>query len=307
MSTFVQSLDYDLWDMIVFGLELPKEYISKPRIKYNEKEKEMLKLNAKAKHIIFCALSSNEFDRISSCESAKEIWDKLEDFHEEKNVEGVTSCLMAMEEDTSGDESENEVNFTFDELQNAYENLFKEYENVCLKNKSLKKNAISMSNKIENLKKENSKYVNEIESLKDKNSFYMNEIDVLNVSSKLSNDFMEENEKLKIEIDVLKKSFSTFSNSSAKLENLLGLQRCVFDKAVLGYEEIKNVKHFKNFFVKKNEPQICCNYCGSLGHVSTSCIYRNNPCYGKTKRIWVPKGTFVTNLKGPKFKWVPKA
>ncbi|GAV57413.1 hypothetical protein CFOL_v3_00950 [Cephalotus follicularis] len=126
MSTFIQSLDYDLWDMIVFGLELPKEYISKPRIKYNEKEKEMLKLNAKAKHIIFCALSSNEFDRISSCELAKEIWDKLEDFHEEKNVEGVTSCLMAMEEDTSEDESENEVNFTIDELQNAYENLFKE-------------------------------------------------------------------------------------------------------------------------------------------------------------------------------------
>ncbi|GAV76639.1 hypothetical protein CFOL_v3_20112 [Cephalotus follicularis] len=137
MSTFIQSLDYDLWDMIVFGLDLPKEYISKPRIKYNKKEKEMLKLNAKAKHIIFCALSSNEFDRISSCESAKEIWDMLEDFHEEKNIEGVTSCLMALEDVTSEDESENEVNFTFDELQNAYENLFKEYEFFCFNNKSL--------------------------------------------------------------------------------------------------------------------------------------------------------------------------
>ncbi|GAV75150.1 UBN2 domain-containing protein, partial [Cephalotus follicularis] len=37
------------------------------------------------------------------------------------------------------DEEENEVNFTFDELQNAYENLYVEYENVCLKNKTLKK------------------------------------------------------------------------------------------------------------------------------------------------------------------------
>ncbi|GAV61932.1 hypothetical protein CFOL_v3_05457 [Cephalotus follicularis] len=308
MSTFIQSLDYDLWDMIVFGLELPKEYISKPRIKYNEKEKEMLKLNAKAKHIIFCALSSNEFDRISSCESAKEIWDKLEDFHEEKNVEEVVNfALMAMEEDTSEDESENEVNFTFDELQNAYENLFVEYENVCLKNKTLKKNAMSTSKEIDNLNSENSKYVNEIESLKDKNSFYMNEIVILNVSSKLSIDSMEENEKLKIEIDALKKSFSIFSNSNAKLDNLLGLQRCVFDKAGLGFEEMKNVKHFKNFFVKKNEPKIVCNYCGRLGHITTSCIYRNNLCYGKTRKIWVPKGTLVTNLKGPKFKWVPKA
>ncbi|GAV62314.1 hypothetical protein CFOL_v3_05838 [Cephalotus follicularis] len=118
---------------------------------------------------------------------------------------------------------------------------------------------------------------------------------------------MEENEKLKIEIDALKKSFSTFSNSSAKLDNLLGLQRCVFDKVGLGFEEMKNVKHFKKFFVKKNEHKNVCNYCGRIGHVSTSCIFRNNLCYGKTRKIWVPKGTFVTNLQGAKFKWVPKA
>ncbi|GAV84311.1 zf-CCHC domain-containing protein/UBN2 domain-containing protein [Cephalotus follicularis] len=156
----------------------------------------------------------------------------------------VNFALMALEEDTSEDESENEVNFTFDELQNAYENLFNEYENVCLKNKSLKKNAISMSRELETLKNENSKYINEIDSLQSKNSFYVNEIDILNVSSKLSNDFMEENEKLKIEIDALKKTFSTFSNSSAKLDNHL-------DKAGLGFEEMKNVKHFKKILLRK--------------------------------------------------------
>ncbi|GAV69277.1 LOW QUALITY PROTEIN: zf-CCHC domain-containing protein/UBN2 domain-containing protein, partial [Cephalotus follicularis] len=72
---------------------------------------------------------------------------------EESDEEVVNLALMAMEEDTSGDESENEVNFTFDELQNAYEKLYDEYENIFLKNKTLKKNAISMSNEIENLKK----------------------------------------------------------------------------------------------------------------------------------------------------------
>ncbi|GAV72639.1 zf-CCHC domain-containing protein/UBN2 domain-containing protein, partial [Cephalotus follicularis] len=61
---------------------------------------------------------------------------------EEGSDEEVANiAFMAIEE-----ENEDEVNFTFDELQNAYENLFNEYENVCLKNKSLKKNAISMSN-----------------------------------------------------------------------------------------------------------------------------------------------------------------
>ncbi|GAV74858.1 hypothetical protein CFOL_v3_18338, partial [Cephalotus follicularis] len=208
-------------------------------------------------------------------------------------------AFMAIEE-----KDEDEVNFTFDELQIAYENLFNEYENVFLRNKSLKKNASSMSKEIKNLKSENSKYISEIESLKKVKSYYMNEIDVLNVSSKLSIDFKEENEKLKPKIDALKKTFSKFSNSSDKLDNLLGLQRYVFDKAGLGYEEMNNVKHFNNFFVKKVEPKISCNYCGRLGYISTSCFHRKN--IGKTKKVWVPKGTILTNPQGPNFIWVPK-
>ncbi|GAV84509.1 LOW QUALITY PROTEIN: UBN2 domain-containing protein, partial [Cephalotus follicularis] len=39
---------------------------------------------------------------------------------EESDEEVVNLTLMALEGDTSEDESENEVNFTFDELQNAY-------------------------------------------------------------------------------------------------------------------------------------------------------------------------------------------
>ncbi|GAV81668.1 LOW QUALITY PROTEIN: zf-CCHC domain-containing protein/UBN2 domain-containing protein, partial [Cephalotus follicularis] len=155
---------------------------------------------------------------------------------EEKSDEEVASiAFMVIEE-----EDDDEVNFTFDELQIAYENLFNEYENVCFINKSLKKNATSMSKEIKNLNSENSKYISEIESLKNEKSYYMNEIDLLNVSSKLSIDFKEENEKLKLEIDALKKTFSMFSNSSDKLDNLLGLQRCVFDKAGFGYEEMNN-------------------------------------------------------------------
>ncbi|GAV90294.1 zf-CCHC domain-containing protein, partial [Cephalotus follicularis] len=150
---------------------------------------------------------------------------------QESDEEVANLAFMAIEE-----KNEDEVNFTFDELQNAYEKLFNEYENVCLRNKTLKKNAISISKEIESLKNENNKYINDIESLKIENSYYMNEIEVLNVSSKLSIDSKEENEKLKLEIDALKRTFSKFSNSSAKLDNLLGLQRCVFDKAGLGYE-----------------------------------------------------------------------
>ncbi|GAV81585.1 zf-CCHC domain-containing protein/DUF4219 domain-containing protein/UBN2 domain-containing protein, partial [Cephalotus follicularis] len=515
MTIFLQSLDYQLWHIVVNGPRMPTRTIEgvvslKPENEFKNNEFKMLQLNSKAKHVLFCAVGPNEFNRISSCDTAKEMWDLLEVTYEGTNqvkeskismlvhgyelffmhdnenisdmftrfttiinslknlgksysnqelVRKILRCLLKSwtpkvtaiaeakdlstlpleqllgslmthettmknhkdmevkkkktialrasreesESDGDGDlalitsqfkkflksqkvkkalkkfphhvesskkeeptcyeckkqahfksdcpnlkkkekekskkqkafvatwddsdpstseeesdeevaniafmafeeENEDKVNFTFDELQNAYENLFNEYENVCLKNKSLKKNAISMSKELEILNGENSKYMNEIESLKSKNSFYMNEIDVLNISSKLSIDFKKENEKLKIEIDALKKTFSKFSNSSDKLDNLLGLQRCVFDKAGLGYEEMNNVKHFNNFFVKKVEPKISCNYCGRLGHISTLCFHRKN--ISKNKKVWIPKGTTLTNPQGPKFIWVPKA
>ncbi|GAV78475.1 UBN2 domain-containing protein, partial [Cephalotus follicularis] len=77
----------------------------------------------------------------ASKEESETTWDDSDSSssEEESDEEVVNFALMAMEEDTSGDESENEVNFTFDELQNAYENLFVEYENICSKNKTLKK------------------------------------------------------------------------------------------------------------------------------------------------------------------------
>ncbi|GAV67402.1 UBN2 domain-containing protein, partial [Cephalotus follicularis] len=36
-------------------------------------------------HVFYCALGPNEFNRICSCLSAKEIWDKLESTHEGTN------------------------------------------------------------------------------------------------------------------------------------------------------------------------------------------------------------------------------
>ncbi|KAK8685392.1 hypothetical protein V6N13_041395 [Hibiscus sabdariffa] len=39
-------------------------------------------MNSKSMHILFCALSLDEYAKMSSCSSAKEIWDKLEVTHE---------------------------------------------------------------------------------------------------------------------------------------------------------------------------------------------------------------------------------
>ena len=39
-------------------------------------------MNAKAKYLLTCALSKSEYDKIISCDSAKEIWDRLQVLHE---------------------------------------------------------------------------------------------------------------------------------------------------------------------------------------------------------------------------------
>ncbi|GAV57441.1 hypothetical protein CFOL_v3_00978 [Cephalotus follicularis] len=91
MIIFIQSIDYNLWDLIVDGPHLPSirdengESIPKPRNTYNDDDRMRLQLNAKAKHVIICAINSSEFNRVLSCISAKEIRDRLKVTYEGTN------------------------------------------------------------------------------------------------------------------------------------------------------------------------------------------------------------------------------
>ncbi|GAV88416.1 UBN2 domain-containing protein [Cephalotus follicularis] len=199
---------------------------------------------------------------------------------EEANEEVAQLALMAIEAEEDCDE------VTYDELVLLVEKytciiseLKKKIKCLNIENKELKSASISLIDK------------------EDKNKI----------------EILEENKNLKIEIDALKKTFSKFSSSSEKLEKLLGIQRCVFDKAGLGYDEMNNVKHYQNFFDRKNKIEkekiekdfikkknsfISCNYCGKNGHISSSCFYKNHfmsRSQLKIKKVWVPKGTIITN------------
>ena len=61
------------------------EDISKPSREWNEFEKRKTSLNSKVMNVLFCALYKKEFHRVSSCESANEIWHKLEVVYESTN------------------------------------------------------------------------------------------------------------------------------------------------------------------------------------------------------------------------------
>ncbi|GAV69484.1 hypothetical protein CFOL_v3_12985 [Cephalotus follicularis] len=148
-----------------------------------------------------------------------------------------------------------------DEYENNVSELLELLENFSLENTSLKRT-------IKALDRENVSLKHEIECLCNKslddNTIYLE----------------KENETLKVEIDALKKTFSKFSNSSEKLDNLFGLQRCVFNKAALGYDEMNNVKNFQKYIEKKDNKKtsssMACTYCNKNGHTTHNCYHKRN-------------------------------
>ncbi|GAV80951.1 LOW QUALITY PROTEIN: zf-CCHC domain-containing protein/UBN2 domain-containing protein, partial [Cephalotus follicularis] len=146
---------------------------------------------------------------------------------DEENEEVAQLALMALEEE---EEEENDE-VSYDELVLIVE----KYSSIIT---SLKK-------KVKNLVNENE----ELKSINLAKKYNSNEIEVDLLENEVA--YLEkENRNFKEEIDALKKTFSKFSNSSEKLENLLGMQRCVFDNAGLGFKEMNNVKLYQNFFAK---------------------------------------------------------
>ncbi|GAV77203.1 UBN2 domain-containing protein, partial [Cephalotus follicularis] len=139
MTIFIQSLDYNLWDLIVDGPNLPTitlengDVVSKPRNLYDDNDRKRVQINAKAKHIMICSINSNDFNRISSCVSAKEMWDRLEVTYEGTNQvkEAKISILVHDYEMFTMNENEDikSMSSRFTNIINALQALDKIYSN----------------------------------------------------------------------------------------------------------------------------------------------------------------------------------
>ncbi|GAV87191.1 zf-CCHC domain-containing protein/DUF4219 domain-containing protein/UBN2 domain-containing protein, partial [Cephalotus follicularis] len=146
MTIFLQSLDYQLWHIIVNGPRIPTRTIEgvvspKPEIEYNDNDFRMLQLNSKAKHVLFCAVGPNEFNRISSCDSAKQMWDLLEVTYEGTNQVKESKISMLVHEYElfimHNDECISDMFTRFTTIVNSLKNLGKSYSNQDLVRKIL--------------------------------------------------------------------------------------------------------------------------------------------------------------------------
>ena len=90
MRIFIQASEFKLWTIMVNGPHTPSKLVNnvsipKPECEWDECDERMAQLNAKAMNLLYCALSASEFNRISTCTSAKKIWDRMKVIHEETN------------------------------------------------------------------------------------------------------------------------------------------------------------------------------------------------------------------------------
>ena len=138
MRIYVQSVDYELWRIIVKGPKTPTIKIEgkdepKPESTWDENDLKMLQSNSKAMNILYCALDANEYNRISSCESAKEIWDRLEVTHEGTSQVKESKINMLVHNyelfRMKTDESITEMFTRFTDIINGLKSLGKVYPN----------------------------------------------------------------------------------------------------------------------------------------------------------------------------------
>ncbi|GMI98899.1 hypothetical protein HRI_003559200 [Hibiscus trionum] len=74
MKFFIKSRDYKLWDIVEDGPFVPQ----RSKAEWSADDRKKMELNCKALHILFCAFGPSIYEKMSSCESANEVWDKLE-------------------------------------------------------------------------------------------------------------------------------------------------------------------------------------------------------------------------------------
>ena len=90
MTWHLESLDLKVWKTILHGYTFPTKdvdgcKIPKTLVEYSEEENINFQLNSRAIYIIICAINRNEYNRISQCKTAKEVWRILEVTHEGTN------------------------------------------------------------------------------------------------------------------------------------------------------------------------------------------------------------------------------
>lgn len=119
MRLFFESTCFDMWDIIESGYLVPREGgVDVPKACWSPEQKYQASLNAKAKYYLACALSKSEFNKISDCSTAKDMWDTLAIVHEDtKDVKEAKLSIMTCRYEMFKMESHESIDQMFGRFQ----------------------------------------------------------------------------------------------------------------------------------------------------------------------------------------------
>lgn len=78
MSAYLQSLDYTVWEIV----ENEAYAVLAPAARITQEQKDQHNANSCARSVLFSSLLVSEFERVSDCTTAREIWQRLQAYHE---------------------------------------------------------------------------------------------------------------------------------------------------------------------------------------------------------------------------------
>jgi len=313
MRIFIQSQGLDVWEMV------ENDYV-KPTTSsttWTQEERKAHTLNARAINCLYCALDLNEFNRVSSCESAFQIWKILEVTHEgttqvketrsnilphdvaseassssfsdkEEKDKSFNFCLMAIDDEVSSNSSCDDDESSSNDLQEEYNNLFHEFKSLGSKYISLKKEKIlllkekdELNASCESLKNEKIVLASHVNALSNSLNLLKNEVQNLNLKLKgLKN--------LSSQMSLKKKSSSHASHGFSHAHAHAHSRDKFASKSHAKLVRSKNFKsHSHNH--DKSATHIFngnCFYCGMHGHRISNCMYRMDSKMGNA--FWVP-------------------
>ncbi|CAI8589972.1 unnamed protein product [Vicia faba] len=133
MMIFMKSNDFNVWLVTKNGQKIPKKVINGEEIEKSEdelddKDMKMMEQEAKAKHILCCALNPDDLLRVSSFHTAKEMWDELDKEVSTPNVDSIT--VVSQEETPALATELNYPNFEF--LEEPSNDLEKKFLKLCI-------------------------------------------------------------------------------------------------------------------------------------------------------------------------------
>ncbi|XP_070013186.1 MAR-binding filament-like protein 1 [Nicotiana sylvestris] len=136
----------ELWDIICDGPHVPmkkleetRPLVPKGRREYIDIDRKVVEKNYRAKKILMCGIGLDEYNRVSACDTTKEIWEALQTAHEgTTQVKQSKIDMLTTEYELFGMKDDESIQYMYTRFTSIINELLS-LEDVIPKNKLLRK------------------------------------------------------------------------------------------------------------------------------------------------------------------------